>query len=169
MSVRARFARGVTILSCSAKRSTHSRYRQRWQPCSSAGSASSFRENGRRRHSWRSLWTAIQAEHFVSGKVPTRRLSAMSDQKVVDALMKVHGIGQWTAEMFLMFVLNRTDVLPVDDLGLRDAVREVYKLDHRPTATEVTLLAEPWRPWRSLATWYLWRRNERPAKAKTLS
>jgi DNA-3-methyladenine glycosylase II len=109
------------------------------------------------------------AEHFVSGKVPTRRLSAMSDQKVVDALMKVHGIGQWTAEMFLMFVLNRTDVLPVDDLGLRDAVREVYKLDHRPTATEVTLLAEPWRPWRSLATWYLWRRNERPAKAKTLS
>jgi DNA-3-methyladenine glycosylase II len=104
------------------------------------------------------------AEHFVSGRIPTRRLSAMSDQEVIDALVKVHGIGQWTAEMFLMFVLNRTDVLPVDDLGLRDAVREVYQLDHRPTAKELNLLAEPWRPWRSLATWYLWRRNERPAK-----
>lgn len=103
------------------------------------------------------------AEHFVTGKIPTRRLSAMSDQEVIDALIRVHGIGRWTAEMFLMFVLNRTDVLPVDDLGLRDAVREVYDLKHRPTAKELYLLAESWRPWRSLATWYLWRRNESPA------
>lgn len=104
------------------------------------------------------------AEHFHAGKIATRRLSTMTDQQVIDALIRVHGIGRWTAEMFLMFVLNRADVLPVDDLGLRDAVREVYGLDHRPTTKELTLLAEPWRPWRSLATWYLWRRNERPAK-----
>jgi DNA-3-methyladenine glycosylase II len=104
------------------------------------------------------------AEHFVSEKIPTRRLAAMSDQEVIDSLIRVHGIGRWTAEMFLMFVLNRTDVLPVDDLGLRDAVKDVYGLKERPTAKELTLLAELWRPWRSLATWYLWRRNERPAK-----
>jgi DNA-3-methyladenine glycosylase II len=106
------------------------------------------------------------SDHFATGKIPTRRLSAMSDQEVIDALVRVHGIGRWTAEMFLMFVLNRADVLPVDDLGLRDAVREVYKLNHRPTAKELTALGEQWRPWRSLATWYLWRRNERPPKAR---
>jgi len=104
------------------------------------------------------------ADHFVTGKIPTRRLSAMSDPEVIDALVRVHGIGRWTAEMFLMFVLNRTDVLPVDDLGLRDAVREVYRLDHRPTAKELYAIGELWKPWRSLATWYLWRRKERPAK-----
>ena len=76
------------------------------------------------------------ADHFVTGKIPTRNLSAMNDQEVIDALVRVHGIGRWTAEMFLMFVLNRADVLPVDDLGLRDAVREVYELGHRPTAKE---------------------------------
>ena len=107
------------------------------------------------------------AEHFDAGKIPTRRLSAMSDQEVIDALIRVHGIGRWTAEMFLMFVLNRTDVLPVDDLGLRDAVREVYDIDHRPTAKELYALAEPWRPWRSLATWYLWRRNAVQKRAKS--
>jgi DNA-3-methyladenine glycosylase II len=99
------------------------------------------------------------AEHFVTGKIPTRRLAAMSDQEVIDSLVRVHGIGRWTAEMFLMFVLNRTDVLPVDDLGLRDAVREVYELNHRPTGKQMQMIAESWRPWRSLATWYLWRRN----------
>jgi DNA-3-methyladenine glycosylase II len=106
------------------------------------------------------------ADHFVFARIPTRRLAAMSDQEVIDALVRVHGIGRWTAEMFLMFVLNRTDVLPVDDLGLRDAVKDVYGLKQRPTAKELTALAEGWRPWRSLATWYLWRRNTVPAKRR---
>jgi DNA-3-methyladenine glycosylase II len=99
------------------------------------------------------------AQHFVDGRIPTRKLSRMEDEAVVDALIGVKGIGRWTAEMFLMFVLNRPDVLPVDDLGLREGVRELYGLEKRPTGAEVTALAEPWRPYRTVATWYVWRRN----------
>jgi DNA-3-methyladenine glycosylase II len=99
------------------------------------------------------------AEHFSANKVRTRSLASMCDQEVIDALVQVKGIGRWTAEMFLMFVLSRPDVLPADDLGLQEAMREVYGLPHRPKARELQALAEPWRPWRSLATWYLWRRN----------
>jgi len=99
------------------------------------------------------------AEHFVDGRVPTRKLSRMPDEAVIEALTAVNGVGRWTAEMFLMFVLNRPDVLPVDDLGLREGVRELFGLEARPTASEVTDLAEPWRPYRTIATWYVWRRN----------
>jgi DNA-3-methyladenine glycosylase II len=101
------------------------------------------------------------ARHFQDGEIATRRLSAMDDEAVIDALVGVHGIGRWTAEMFLIFTLNRPDVLPVDDLGLREAVRDVYKLPNRPTPKEVVARGEIWRPYRSLATWYLWRRNTR--------
>jgi len=87
----------------------------------------------------------------------------MSDEQVISALIGVKGIGRWTAEMFLMFVLNRPDVLPVDDLGLREGVREIYKLRQRPTASELNKLGERWRPFRSVATWYVWRRNSAPA------
>jgi DNA-3-methyladenine glycosylase II len=65
-----------------------------------------------------------------------------------------------------MFTLNRPDVLPVDDLGLREAVRDVYKLSKRPTPKEVIERGEIWRPYRSAATWYLWRRNSRPVAPK---
>jgi DNA-3-methyladenine glycosylase II len=99
------------------------------------------------------------AEHFHQEKIRTRGLAAMDDEEIIQALTAVKGVGRWTAEMFLMFVLNRPDVLPVDDLGLRDAVRQVYGLRERPTAKKLTAIAEPWRPWRSVATWYLWRRN----------
>jgi DNA-3-methyladenine glycosylase II len=100
------------------------------------------------------------SQHFVDGRIPTRRLARMSDQEVIDALVGVNGIGRWTAEMFLMFVLNRPDVLPVDDLGLREGVRAIYDLPERPTAAEVTERGEIWRPWRTVATWYIWRRGE---------
>ena len=90
----------------------------------------------------------------------------MSDEQIIEALTCVKGIGRWTVEMFLMFVLNRPDVLPVDDLGLREAVREVYGLAERPTAAELTLLAEPWRPYRSVATLVslAWARHPRTAR-----
>jgi DNA-3-methyladenine glycosylase II len=81
----------------------------------------------------------------------------MSDEAVIEALCAVKGIGRWTAEMFLMFTLNRLDVLPVDDLGLQKSVRSAYGLKHLPKAAELKALAEPWRPYRSIATWYLWR------------
>ena len=97
--------------------------------------------------------------HFVEGRINTRKLRKMSDQEVIDALVEVKGIGRWTAEMFLMFVLNRPDVLPVDDLGLREGVREVYELRKRPLALRLQEIAEPWKPWRSVGTWYIWRRG----------
>lgn len=104
-------------------------------------------------------YLADLAQHFIDGRIPTRRLARMSDEAVIDALVGVHGIGRWTAEMFLIFVLNRPDVLPVGDLGLRDGVRAVAGLAHRPTAAETTARADVWRPYRSIATWYLWRRD----------
>jgi DNA-3-methyladenine glycosylase II len=97
------------------------------------------------------------SEHFVAGKIPSRRLSRMSDEEVIESLTAVNGIGRWTAEMFLIFVLNREDVLPVDDLGLQKAVQSAYRLPHLPKKAELTKIAEPWRPYRSIATWYLWR------------
>jgi DNA-3-methyladenine glycosylase II len=97
---------------------------------------------------------------FIDGHIPTRRLNRMSDEEVIESLTQIKGIGQWTAEMFLMFVLNRPDVLPVDDLGLREAVKRLYQLRERPDAKKLRKIAELWRPWRTVATWYLWRGME---------
>ncbi len=106
------------------------------------------------------------ARHFVDGEIPTRRLATMDDQAIIDSLVRVKGIGRWTAEMFLIFVLNRPDVFPVDDLGLREAVREAYGLPERPSAAELTERGELWRPYRTIATWYLWRRASKAATAR---
>lgn len=99
------------------------------------------------------------AAHFADNRIPTRKLARMTDEDVIQALVNVKGVGRWTAEMFLMFVLNRPDVLPVDDLGLREGVRDIYQLKERPGAADLTTLAECWRPYRSVGTWYVWRRN----------
>jgi DNA-3-methyladenine glycosylase II len=99
------------------------------------------------------------AEHFVAKKIPVRQLPKMDDEAVIQALIGVNGVGRWTAEMFLIFVLNRPDVLPVDDLGLRVGVQAIFGLPDRPKAAEIIRLTEPWRPYRSIATWYLWRRD----------
>jgi DNA-3-methyladenine glycosylase II len=97
------------------------------------------------------------SEHFTTNQIPTRKLAAMSDDDVVEALVKVKGIGRWTAEMFLIFTLNRPDVLPVDDLGLQQGAQKVFGLRKVPDKKALTKLAEPWRPYRSIATWYIWR------------
>ncbi|MDQ3439879.1 MAG: hypothetical protein M3478_05965 [Planctomycetota bacterium] len=81
----------------------------------------------------------------------------MSDEDIIQSLIHVKGVGRWTAEMFLIFVLNRPDVLPVDDLGLREGVKVAYGLKERPGAKALTDLGERWRPYRTIATWYLWR------------
>lgn len=99
------------------------------------------------------------ARHFADGRIPTRRLRGMTDERVIASLVRVNGIGRWTAEMFLIFTLNRPDVLPIDDLGLWEGVRVAYGLPQRPARAELTAIAEPWRPWRTVATWYLWRRE----------
>ena len=97
------------------------------------------------------------ARHFEDGRIPTARFSRMPDEQIIQSLTQVHGIGRWTAEMFLMFVLNRPDVLPVDDLGLRNNAQRAYGLSTPPTAKVLTHLGEPWRPYRTVASWYLWR------------
>lgn len=97
------------------------------------------------------------ARHVADDRLPLAQLSELDDEEVIDRLVAVRGIGRWTAEMFLIFSLGRHDVLPVDDLGLRAGVKECYGLPHLPAAKELRALAEPWRPFRSVATWYLWR------------
>jgi DNA-3-methyladenine glycosylase II len=97
------------------------------------------------------------AQRFCSGDIPTRRFARMSDDEIIETLTQVNGVGRWTAEMFLIFVLNRPDVLPVDDLGVRDGAKLVYGLKERPIAKDLLALGERWRPYRTIATWYLWR------------
>ena len=97
------------------------------------------------------------AEHVESRELELDRLSELSDEEVSAQLTAVKGLGQWTADMFLIFHLGRPDVLPVGDLGIRRAVERQYGLDDMPDATRLTEIGEPWRPQRSLASLYLWR------------
>jgi DNA-3-methyladenine glycosylase II len=97
------------------------------------------------------------AAHFAEGKVPIRRFSKMSDEEIIQSLLPVKGIGRWTAEMFLIFVLNRPDLLPVDDLGVRKGFQKVYGLKSEPKAAKMMQIAERWRPWRTIGSWYMWR------------
>ena len=97
------------------------------------------------------------AAHFVSGTLDPARWSTLDDEALIEALVDVKGIGRWTAEMFLMFHELRADVLPVDDIGLQRAVALHYNDGERMTAAELRELATAWQPYRSVATWYLWR------------
>jgi DNA-3-methyladenine glycosylase II len=89
-----------------------------------------------------------------------RRLARLPDEAVVDAVTQVRGVGEWTAHMLLMFSLGRPDVLPVGDYGVRKAARDLYGLEDLPKRVELEALGEAWRPYRSVATWYLWRSTE---------
>lgn len=100
-------------------------------------------------------YTRDLARHVLEGKLNVRRLRRLDDDGVRGAITEVKGLGRWTADMFLMFHLRRPDVLPVGDLGLRRAVERVYRVP-LPSASELELLAEPWRPYRTIASLYLW-------------
>jgi len=89
-----------------------------------------------------------------------RKLARLPDEAVVDAVTQVRGVGEWTAHMLLMFSLGRPDVLPVGDYGVRKAARDLYGLADLPKRVELEALGEAWRPYRSVATWYLWRSTE---------
>ena len=95
-------------------------------------------------------------ERILDGSLNLDTLTSLPDDEVIDALTSVKGIGRWTAEMFLMFRLHRPDVLPVGDLGIVKAVQRAYKLRALPTPARLTKLGEVWRPYRSVACWYLW-------------
>jgi DNA-3-methyladenine glycosylase II len=90
------------------------------------------------------------------GSLPLHALDTLTDEAVIVTLTAVKGIGRWTAEMFLMFRLHRPDVLPVGDLGIVKAVQRAYRLRKVPTPERLTRIGEPWRPYRSVACWYLW-------------
>ena len=100
------------------------------------------------------------ARHFNSGEVKPRRWAKMDDEAIIEELVAVKGIGRWTVEMFLMFHLMRPDVLPVDDMGLRRAMERAYNGGEPLTKAEMRAIGEPWGPYRSVATWYLWRSLE---------
>ncbi|MCG8349261.1 MAG: DNA-3-methyladenine glycosylase [Chloroflexales bacterium] len=97
------------------------------------------------------------AVKVADGVVRLDALPQFDDEEIIAQLIQVKGIGRWTAEMYLIFALGRPDVLPVADLGLRQGMQRAYVLAALPDAQTMTALAEPWRPYRSVATWYLWR------------
>ena len=96
------------------------------------------------------------AEHIISGELELDRLDELPDEEVARELIAVKGLGQWSVDMFLIFHLGRPDVLPVGDLGVRRAVERLYGLEALPSAAELEALGERWRPYRSLASLYLW-------------
>jgi DNA-3-methyladenine glycosylase II len=99
-------------------------------------------------------YIADLAQHFADGRIHARDWPRMSDEEIIAELTDVRGIGRWTAEMFLMFNLLRPDVFPLDDLGLQKGIRVAYR---KTSLNSMKKLGETWRPWRSVATWYLWR------------
>ena len=102
------------------------------------------------------------SERIENGRLDLKRFSDLPSEEVVKELDEVKGIGRWTAEMFLIFVLGRTDILPVDDLGLRKAAQKTYRLRKLPTKEKFELLSKNWHPYCSIATLYLWRSQEKP-------
>ena len=105
----------------------------------------------------KSMYLRDLAEKVVSGVVTLDAVEQLDDEGVITALTTVKGIGRWTAEMFLMFRLHRPDVLPVGDLGILTAVQRAYGMRKRPTPERLRKLGEAWKPYRSIACWYLWR------------
>jgi len=97
------------------------------------------------------------AEKTEARLIKFHELPALSDEEVIAMLTQVKGVGVWTAHMFLIFALQRTDILPVGDLGVRSAIRKVYGLEELPRPAEVERIAATWRPYCSVAAWYLWR------------
>ena len=96
------------------------------------------------------------AEKVDTGSLDLESLHRHDDETVIEKMIQVKGIGRWTAQMFLMFSLGRLDVLPVDDLGLKNAIRKHYQLDDLPDTQQMESLAENWRPYSTIACWYLW-------------
>lgn len=97
------------------------------------------------------------ADHFASGAINPHRFRFLDDETLLAHLCDVRGIGRWTAEMFLIFHLQRPDIFPLQDIGLIRAVERHYLGGVRATPKEIAAVGERWRPWRTVATWYLWR------------
>ena len=103
------------------------------------------------------------------GTVNLRQIGRLSDERVVDTLTQVRGIGQWTAQMFLIFSLGRPDVFPHADLGVRTAIRDRYGLDDLPDKETSHVIASEWRPYASVASWYCWRTLDLARNTETVA
>ncbi len=104
------------------------------------------------------------AERVARREINFRKLPALADEEVIAVLSQVRGVGVWTVQMFLIFALERPNVMPLADLGIRNAVRKAYGLAELPTPAELAKLAEKWHPYCSVASWYLWRSLEGAAE-----
>lgn len=103
------------------------------------------------------LYIKNLAAKIVSGELNIHHLPDLQDEEVITELVKVKGIGRWTAEMFLIFCLQREDVIPLDDLGVKKAIQKLYNLSELPTHEYMLEVSSRWKPYRSIATWYLWK------------
>ncbi len=105
------------------------------------------------------------AEHVLDGSLPVESLHELSDDEIIAALTQVKGIGKWSAQMFLMFRLGRSDVLPELDLGVQKGIQKAYRLRKLPTPAQVLRRGQRWAPYRTVASWYMWRVLELPQGA----
>lgn len=106
------------------------------------------------------------AARVISGEVPIDSLDQLSDDEIIAALVSVKGIGRWTAQMFLMFRLGRPDVLPDLDLGIQKGIQRAYRMRKLPTPKRVTEIGAKWAPYRTVASWYLWRSLDMTAESR---
>ena len=97
------------------------------------------------------------SKKIVSKELQLEKLPKLSDDEIVEELTKIRGVGKWTAEMFLIFTLGRMDVLPIGDLGLKKGIQKLHSLNELPSDEKMLKIAEKWRPYRTVATWYLWK------------
>ncbi|PQV65041.1 DNA-3-methyladenine glycosylase II [Abditibacterium utsteinense] len=104
------------------------------------------------------------ANHIQAGNLKIGELESLSNEEIAREIVAVKGLGPWSADMFLMFHLCREDVLPVGDLGIREAMKRLYNLETRPIPQKMEEIAAPWRPYRTLASRYLWRALDAPEK-----
>jgi DNA-3-methyladenine glycosylase II len=102
------------------------------------------------------------ADKTASGEVVFEQFAELADDEVLERLVRVKGIGTWTVQMFLMFALRRPNVLPTGDLGIRNAIQKAYGLEAPPTAARIEEIGSKWKPYCSVASWYLWRSLETP-------
>jgi DNA-3-methyladenine glycosylase II len=108
------------------------------------------------------------AAKVLDGTVPTsKQMARMKEEDIIERVTQVRGIGRWTVEMLLIFRLGRMDVLPLDDFGVRKGFQKAYKLKDMPTKKELAARGERWSPWKSVASWYLWRSCEMKVAKKT--
>jgi DNA-3-methyladenine glycosylase II len=100
------------------------------------------------------------SRHVVDEEVDLAAISKLGDEEAIGQLTQIKGIGRWTAEVFLIFSLGRLDVLPADDLGIKTAAKNIYRLRELPNKKKLEKIAGPWRPYASVASWYLWQSLE---------